>query len=173
MIISSESKITKKKLLEQIAFNTSVSTPIDSDVTSDIHGNRIEKRTVFVYDDVYEITAWPGVRSVIVVHREIRIKGTNKFSTEKAYFISSLHKDASFFQRAIRGHWAIENSLHYVKDVTFGEDNSTIRTKNAPVNFSIVRTIAMTLFRRNGYSNIKQAIRSVAFDVKKLYGMLA
>jgi len=173
VIILSESKITKKKLLEQIVFNTAVSTPIDTDVDHDIHGNRIEKRTVLVYDDLYEMTAWPGLRSVIVVHRETSIKGTDKQSTEKAYFISSLQKEASFFQRAIRGHWAIENSLHYVKDVTFGEDNSTIRTKNAPVNFSVVRTIAMTLFRRNGYTNIKQAIRSVAFDVKKIYTMLA
>lgn len=150
-----------------------MSTPIDIDINIDMHGNRLEKRVVCVYDDLYEIKEWIGVESIITVERETKIKGTNKTTKERAYFISSLQKPASFFQKAIRGHWAIENSLHYVKDVTFAEDSSTIRTKNAPTNFSIIRTIAMTLFRRNGYSNMKQAIRSTAFDVKKLYGMLA
>lgn len=173
MITLLELNKTKKKLLNQIEFNTSVSQPIDTYIQSDIHGNRLEKRTVKVYDDLYEIDGWAGLKSVIVVDRDVKIKGRDKITKERAYFISSLQKPASFFQQAIRGHWAIENSLHYVKDVAFLEDYSTIRTKNAPVNLSIVRTIAITLFRNSGFSNMKQGIRCLAYDVKRLYKMLA
>jgi len=59
---------------------------------------------------------------------------------------------------------------HYI---AFAEDASTIRTQNAPVNFSTIRTIALILLRRQGFTNIKQAIRLIAFDVKKLYKILA
>ena len=102
-----------------------------------LSGNRIEKRTVERYDDLYAIEGWPGLKSIVKVTRHVRFKGRNKERYEEAYFISSLEKPASFFQRAIRGHWIIENALHYVKDVTFGEDGSTIRTGRAPTNFSI------------------------------------
>jgi len=164
---------TKKKLLHQIEFNLSQSEPIDTDEDADIRGNRIELRTVKVYDDLYEIEGWAGLKRIISVRREITIKGKNITSVDQAFFISSLDRPASFFQKAIRGHWAIENSLHYIKDVAFAEDASTIRTKNGPVNFSTIRTIALTLLRRHGFTNIKQAIRLIAFDVKKLYKMLA
>lgn len=122
---------------------------------------------------MYGIQEWAGIKRIICVKREVSVKGKNHTTVDNAIFISSLDKPASFFQEAIRSHWAIENSLHYVKDVTFAEDTSTIRTKNAPVNFSTVRTIAITLLRRHHFKNIKQAIRLVAFDIKRLYGMLA
>lgn len=167
------SKRTKKKLLRQIEFNITQSTPTDADETSELRGNRIEKRNVKVYDDLYGITGWAGIKRIICVKREVTVKGKNHTTIDNAIFISSLDKPASFFQKAIRSHWTIENSLHYVKDVTFSEDASTIRTKNAPVNFSTVRTIAITLLRRHNFKNIKQAIRLIAFDIKRLYGMLA
>ncbi len=173
MIILLELKRTKKKLLRQIEFNIAQSTPIDTDEVNELRGNRIEKRSVQVYDDLYGIQGWAGIKRIISIRREITIKGKNTTSIDNAFFISSLDKPASFFQEAIRSHWAIENSLHYVKDVAFAEDASTIRTKNAPVNFSTIRTIAITLLRKHKFHNIKQAIRLVAFDIKKLYAMLA
>jgi len=173
VITSLELKETKKKLLTQIAFNISQSEPIDTDKQSDIRGNRLEQRTVKVYDDLYGIKGWVGLKRIIWVKREITLKGKNSTTVDQAFFISSLERPASFFQKAIRGHWAIENSLHYIKDVAFAEDASTIRTKNAPVNFSTIRTISLTLLRKQGFTNIKQAMRLIAFDVKKLYGMLA
>jgi len=88
-------------LLNQIEFNISVSQPIDTDIQNDIHGNRLEKRTVKVYDDLYEIDGWAGLKSIIVVDREVKIKGIDKITKERAYFISSLQKPASFFQQAI------------------------------------------------------------------------
>jgi predicted transposase YbfD/YdcC len=72
---------------------------------------------------------------------------------------------ANIYNYGIRSHWAIENSLHYVKDVTFGEDASLIRTGNAPTNFSIIRNISINLLRRLNYSTLKQAIRHVGGDI--------
>jgi len=79
---------------------------------------------------------------------------------------------AKKYNYGIRAHWAIESSLHYVKDVTFGEDASLIRTGNAPTNFSIIRNIAMNILRREKYISFKQAIRMLGGDIKRLCYLL-
>jgi predicted transposase YbfD/YdcC len=94
---------------------------------------------------------------------------------EVAYFISSLPAStpAADFSKGIRGHWSIENSLHYCKDVTFKEDASKVRTKQAPENISVIRNMAINLFRGAGYTNMAQAIRLVANDVPKLWEIVS
>lgn len=96
-------------------------------------------------------------------------------SEETAYFISSLSPKtpAPVFNEGIRSHWAIENSLHYVKDVTFKEDASKIRTKNAPQNISLLKNIVINIFRKNNYSNMAQAIRLTANDIPKLWKLVS
>lgn len=94
---------------------------------------------------------------------------------EWAYFISSLPPttSAKVFADGIRSHWAIENSLHYVKDVTFKEDASKTRTKQAPQNISLWRSMVINVLRHHGFTNLAQAIRLVANDIPRLYGMIA
>ena len=70
-----------------------------------------------------------------------------KTTAERRYFISSLASGAKEIAEAVRSHWAIENSLHWVLDVTLGEDNSRIRKKNAPENMAVVRHIVLNLLR--------------------------
>jgi predicted transposase YbfD/YdcC len=94
---------------------------------------------------------------------------------ETAYYISSLDPtkvSAKDFNIWIRSHWSIENSLHYVKDVTFKEDASKIITKNAPQNTSLIINIASNIFRKNGYHNIARAIRLVANDIELILKLL-
>jgi len=74
---------------------------------------------------------------------------------------------AQEYNKGIRAHWSVE-AMHYVKDVTFGEDASLIRTKNAPTNFSIIRNITMNILRREKYINFPQAIRMIGGNIKKL-----
>ncbi len=95
-------------------------------------------------------------------------------SIETSYYISSLKSSTSAreFAEAIRSHWAIENSLHWVKDVTMGEDASRVRSDNAPENMSIMRNIALNIFRENGYTNIAQAIRLVSHEIPLLWRFL-
>lgn len=78
---------------------------------------------------------------------------------------------AKEYNIGIRNHWSVE-SMHYVKDVTFGEDASLIRTGNAPTNFSIIRNITMNVLRRENYINFPQAIRMIGGDIKKLCNLL-
>ena len=83
-----------------------------------------------------------------------------------------LNTDAYGFNVGIRKHWSIENSLHYVKDVSFGEDKSKINTDYSVENFSLVRNIVINTYRQNGYKNMKQAMRLHSCDITKIKNLL-
>ena len=126
-----------------------------------------------MYDNLKNINfEWTGLKTLIVVYRKTKIK--TKQTKEIAYFISSLPPttDAKIFYEGIRGHWQIENALHYVKDVTFKEDRSRIRTKNSPQNKSLVINIVINIFRKNNYDNMAQAIRLVGNDIKLMWKLI-
>lgn len=103
---------------------------------------------------------------MIKVNRRVRVN--KRISEEDAFFITSLDVSAQVLCKGIRNHWAIENGLHWVKDVTFPEDASKIRKSNAPQNISVLRNIAINLFRMNEYDNMAQAQRLVANHIPKL-----
>ena len=105
------------------------------------------------------------------VTRTTHLKNSDKVSSEISFYISSKKMSAKEYNHGIRAHWSVE-SMHYVKDVTFGEDASRIRTKNAPTNFSIVRNITMNILRREKYINFPQAIRMLGGNIKKLCYLL-
>lgn len=71
-----------------------------------------------------------------------------KTSIEQRFFLSSLPGDAGQVLRAVRGHWGIENRLHWSLDVSFREDESRVRTSNAPENLALLRKIALNLLRQ-------------------------
>jgi predicted transposase YbfD/YdcC len=87
-------------------------------------------------------------------------------------YISSLKTTAQEFARGIRGHWSIENCLHWVKDVVLNEDDSTIRLGNAPANLSVIRAIALNVLRRNGHTSITIAQRFLSHDIDKLLALV-
>ncbi len=133
----------------------------------------MEKRTVKVYkNNLSEENKkkWKSVRSIIEVKREIANKG--KFSEEIAYFISDLKPEigAKYFYKGIRSHWQIE-SFHYIKDKTFLEDDWKIKTKNAPENYSVIRNLAVNIFRNQGFKCIQEAIEKCANNVPFMIGL--
>jgi hypothetical protein len=69
----------------------------------------------------------------------------------------------------IRNHWSIENSLHYVKDVTFDEDRSKITSGNSAESMSVIKNIAINILRHNNYKNLKQATRLLSVDIREIY----
>jgi len=69
-------------------------------------------------------------------------------SAESRYYISSLDGDAQRLLSAVRGHWGIENSLHWVLDIAFREDDSRVRVGHAPENLAVIRHIALNLLKQ-------------------------
>jgi predicted transposase YbfD/YdcC len=93
---------------------------------------------------------WKDLKSVVMVEAE-RFIG-DKLSVETRYYISSLENDARLLNESVRSHWGVENSLHWVLDVTFQEDRSRIKKENAPENFGLLRRLALCLLKKEGTS---------------------
>ena len=89
---------------------------------------------------------WPGLQSMGMVEAERVSKG--EVSRERRYYLSSRSGEAKEFARAVRSHWGIENSLHWVLDVDFREDDSRIRQGYAAENMAILRRLALNLIKR-------------------------
>ena len=139
--------------------------------TLEMNKGRMELRHIAVSDRVEAVSRdWKGLQQVVAVHRIVKHKG--RIREETAYFISSQNRSAFLYEEGVRSHWEIENSLHWVKDVTLKEDASKIKMGNAPQNMSTIKNIGINLFRKNNYNNIAQAMRLVANDVKTLYDII-
>lgn len=91
---------------------------------------------------------WEGLRSVGMVESVRELDG--KTTTERRYYLSSLSLDVATFARAVRGHWGVENKLHWVMDVCFREDQSRARTGYAAENLAALRRLALNLLKREG-----------------------
>jgi predicted transposase YbfD/YdcC len=137
---------------------------------------RIEDRDYAVSDDVKWLhkrhRRWKTIRSIGFVDCRREEKG--KVTYERRYFVSSLPCDASEFAKAVRAHWGIENSLHYVLDVAFGEDGSRIRSDKGPENMSFIRKIALTIARLDTEtkSSVTGRIKQMAWSEDYLEQML-
>jgi len=112
------------------------------------HG-RLEVRRAWATDDLAWLAdrrRWAGLRSVLRVDSE-RTVGTQT-TRESRFFISSLAPDAAHLARIVRGHWAIENGLHWVLDVAMRQDHTRIRTGHAPENLAILQHLALNLLKQ-------------------------
>ena len=104
--------------------------------------------------------AWPHLQQVCRLERQRVVKG--KKQVDVSYAISSLpatDADARRLLSLSRGHWGIENRLHWVRDVTFDEDRSQVRTGAAPQVLAGLRNLVISLVRRAGHSNVAAALR--------------
>lgn len=129
---------------------------------------RLTERTVEVFDCLAGIAEdWLGLRRFVRVQRQGTRQG--KLYTQSSYYITSLATTARQFAVGIRGHWGIENRLHWVKDVVFREDDCPLKLAHAPENWGLIRTWALNLFRLHGEVSITKAQRRVAHDIDALF----
>ena len=136
------------------------------------HGRR-ERRTLKATTALNEYLDWPGVAQVGQIESVFEQDG--KVSLETRYFITSVPRDLGDASRLLawgRGHCSIENRSHYVRDVTFGEDASRIRTGSGPEITAALRNAAIAFLRITGATNIAETVRRNASQVRLLFASL-
>ena len=138
------------------------------------HG-RIETRTVTVIGDIDWLEdrhPWAGLAGIAMVESCREIAG--KIESESRFYISSLPACAERVGLASRGHWGIENGLHWVMDMVFRDDECRIRTGNAPANFATMKHMASNLLRQApGKDSLRVKRKVAAWDDDYLVAMFA
>lgn len=115
---------------------------------------------------------WKNVCSMVMITRKRTIR--EKTTTETIYYITSLKADAEKIATVARSHWAIENSLHWVLDVTMNEDMNRIRKDNAPENLAVLRRIAVSMVNQvKGKMSVRSFIKMAGWDTSLLEIILA
>ncbi len=144
------------------------------EAVSEEHGHgRHEHRRVTASTELNDYLDWPGVAQVVMVERWWQERGEAKQAVR--YAITSLPPgvaDASRLGALTRGHWQIENGLHYVKDVTLGEDRSLIHTGNGPSIMAILRDTVVSLLHWAGWRTIAARLRYYSGHPKEVLAFL-
>lgn len=143
--------------------------------TVDADHGRIETRTTTVIQDVgwlQERHDWPGLKSVVVVDSIREING--RIEAETRLYITSLVMLAAQMGPIVRSHWAVENSLHWVMDMIFRDDECRVRTDHAPANFTTLKHMAHNLIRRApGKDSLRVRRKVAAWDDDFLASLIA
>jgi predicted transposase YbfD/YdcC len=140
------------------------------------HG-RTEQRHYHVLNEIRELVdsskKWSNFSSAVRVEYSRRLKN-GKIKRESRYFITSLSEDAKQLAEYIRGHWSIENQLHWILDVDFREDDSRIRKDNAPENLAVIRHIALNILKQDKHlkASIKGKRKCAGWDNSYLVKLL-
>lgn len=127
--------------------------------TIDADHGKIEIRKYWTVSDTNWLQGkenWKNLETICMVERERQF--ADKTENETSYYIGSLANNAETFAHATRSHWRVENSLHWVLDVSFREDESRIRKDNAPDNFAVLRHIALNMIKRE--TSLKKSIKA-------------
>lgn len=138
-------------------------TTISRDTTVDGDHGRIETRTTTVIHDVGWVQKrhiWPGLGAVVMVESSREMNG--KIQHETRFYLTSLIMVAALMGPVVRSHWAIENSLHWVMDMMFRDDECRVRTDHAPANFTTIKHMAHNLLRTAGGKDSLRLRRKVA-----------
>jgi len=136
--------------------------------TNDGHG-RIETRTLESSTALNHYLHWPQVGQVVRRTRRSISTKTGEISEHVTYAVTSLDRRRALpkqIEAIWRAHWTIENSLHYVRDESMGEDRSTLRSDNAPHAMATLRNAVLTLLRYEGWTNVQDAFRYFAASVQ-------
>lgn len=149
----------------------------DVSVENDLGHGRIEKRTCSVIEDLSMIDQkdqWDSLRCLIKIESERCNKSSQQMEKETRYYISSLSPNASHLNSSIRAHWRIENSLHWVLDVAFKEDQSRKRAGHAAQNYSVLNRIALNLLKneKTSKAGVKSKRLKAGWDTKYLSTLL-
>jgi predicted transposase YbfD/YdcC len=138
------------------------------DAFDDGHG-RLVRRRVFVCRNLKQfktLAGWPAIHRVLATETIRSVNGTGQTTAEIGHYLSSSPAPPKVLALAIRKHWAIENGLHWVLDVGFGEDQSRVRERTAARNLALLRRIALNIARADasGKGSLKAKRKRAAWD---------
>jgi predicted transposase YbfD/YdcC len=149
-------------------------TGISQATTVDADHGRIETRTTTVIHSVEWLQQrhnWPGLKAVVIVESSREMNG--KIALETRYYLTSLVMLAVLLGPIVRSHWAIENSLHWVMDMVFRDDECRVRTDHAPANFTTIKHMALNLLRRPaGKQSLRGRRKAASWDDDFLASLL-
>jgi predicted transposase YbfD/YdcC len=150
-------------------------TTVSADETVDGDHGRIETRRVTVVHDVAWLQKrhnWPGLKGVIVIDSMREIGARTERETR--YYLTSSEWRAERLGRMVRDHWAVENSLHWVMDMAFRDDECRVRTEHAPENFVTLKHMAANLARKApGRDSLRLRLKTAAWDDDFLAKLIA
>lgn len=127
------------------------------------HGRREERYVTVIQDPEGLPSGWMDVGAVVVVSREREVKGTNASTCH--FYLTSLRATAHELGELVRGHWGVENGLHWCLDITFREDENRTRDTNAGANLGVVRRVAASLLKQDkGKGSIKAKRLNAAWN---------
>ena len=115
---------------------------------------------------------WPGLRGLIIVEAMREIGAETERETR--FYLTSSHGRAERLGPMVRDHWAVENGLHWVMDMTFRDDECRIRTEHAPENFVTLKHMAVNLARKaQGQDSLRLDLKTAAWDDDYLAKLIA
>jgi len=138
------------------------------------HG-RIEIRKIRCSTALNDYLTFPYIGQVFRLTRITTDLNLENQRTDVAYGITSLSPQEALLEkllRLVRGHWSIENSLHWVRDVTFDEDRSQVRTHAGPRVMASLRNLVISLFRISGSLNIAKSLRYCSWNPSRALELL-
>lgn len=149
--------------------------PCDFETVNKGHG-RLEIRKIWCSTELNRYLKFPCVSQVFCIEREITHLKKGKTTVETVYGVTSQSVDKASPKKILqqnRGHWSIENKIHWVLDVTFDEDRSQIRNLNGPMVMTCLKRFAISFLRMHGSKNIAAAFRNLWAKPHLAYNMLA
>ena len=151
-------KKNQKSVFEQVSnYMASHRTLFESDRNIDFGSGRIETRTCYVTQNLTfteGVLAWKGIQSIVMIHARREMAGVAE--EQFRFYLSSKNETARYFNKRVRGHWSVENLLHWHLDLSFNEDNSKTRMGNGAENHNTLRKIALQILQQQ---NDKHSIR--------------
>jgi len=162
-------KGNQKNLLEDTSFYfEQLDRPSDFTSTDSLHG-RIETRKIWVTTELNGYLNFPHVGQAFMIERNTFFKKSGKESKEIAYGVTSKTPDLANARQVLqdnRGHWAIENSCHYIIDWNFDEDRSRIRVGHGPENITRLRRLAVSIIKSKGAQSVAQKMKELAMNTR-------
>lgn len=135
----------------------------------------MEIRRIWTSDKLNDYLSFPHAAQVACVEREIFHVSRHETTVERVYLISSQGRAQASPEQLLalnRGHWGIENRLHYVRDMAYDEDRCRARKGNSPRALACLRNFAISLLRLHRVPSIKAALRELAAQASKVLTML-